>query len=442
MVKSFSLDKRTIGPWTTFERYLLKKENEHTGWLKWTSKNTFKIFKNPFSKNPLSPYTYIVPDDIIIPSEEGLIKVNIEKIVKDIKLPERSTIGYFTEQYCIVDGYEPIKHDDLPRPIITKEEFLLKLTENWKGNSILSFSKEVALNILSCPKGMYGIGGIGAQSLNPYGTKQQIYYLNATIKGLIPNDFLKINNTYLYKPIKTKTDELSANKIIMNGKTDEVSFNYLYRLSPQAKEFMMPTQVPIIIPESIYNSNKWGLDPDIFDYQMGAMLYNPIIEEENQKQLNHIVANVGNKILMKSSMQLSLEGSSLLKLAKAWGRLNLKNQIDEDDFFKMKNDVIEIYSESFDMIEDAKLWDSTYHLPLIQMPYKKNISINSNIILKSIKKQIREAGLQRISKEEIKNQIKEIKISCYEFDLALKELVDLGYLYHHKNYSEFTLADY
>jgi len=151
MPKSISLNNRTNGPWTNFESFLLKEENRHVGWIEWNKTSpSFNLRKNPFSKNPRSPFTYLVPEEISIP-EEGLIRVNVGELVKIPKTSRGSLYGEYS-QFYIVEGYESLKPDELPKPYLKKDDFLYKLAANWVGEENKNFGKELAINILSCPK--------------------------------------------------------------------------------------------------------------------------------------------------------------------------------------------------------------------------------------------------------------------------------------------------
>ncbi len=440
MARVLSLDRRVSGHWTNFECFLLKDENIHVGWIGWTSKNTFRLKKNPLTDHPMSPYTYILPHEVKIPIEEGIIRVTPEKIVCELKIPRGKIYGTFSGQFCIVDSYEPVNPDMLPKPHLSKDEFLHRLTYNWHGDVSEIFSKEIAINILSCPKSSYGIGGIGAQSLSPYGGKQDLIILNRSIKNLLPSDFLGRNKTYMYKPIRTKRDAESANNDFKRGASDEISYNYLFNLGPQPQSYMMPTQIPVIIPEARYIPDKWGLDRDVFDYQMSALLLTPYIEENIQDKLTRIVTKTGEDILRKSSLQTSLDNTGLLRLAKAWCRLEFKQSINEDDFSKLKNDFEEVFKEYFDIVEDAKETGATYHIPLTPMPNKMRLTVNANRIYKLIKKLSRENDYKRLSIEIIRNNVPVKEISTYDLDKGLNELVNAGYLLMHKNYTEFEIV--
>ena len=268
MIRPIHLDKRVAGPWTNYESFLLKSENIHVGWIEWINDRSFRLKKNPFSSHPMSPYTYLIPDEAHIPIEEGLIRVNEEKIVKNIKIPRGKIHGNYTDQFCIVESYKPLGMDELPKPYLKKDDFLNRILYNWETGNKDTFGTELALNILSCPKSIYGIGGIGAQSFAPFGSKRNLLALNKAIKDLLPIDFLKQNKAYQYKPIKTIGEETQVSSQINRMASDEISFNYLFTLSPEGQNTMMPTQIPIVIPEGFYLPGGWGLDPDILDYQM------------------------------------------------------------------------------------------------------------------------------------------------------------------------------
>ncbi len=441
MCNKLKLSSRVSGHWSNYECYLLKDENVHVGWIEWTGSKTFKLKKNPLTKHPESPYTYIVPSEVNIPVEEGLIRVNPEKIIRDVQLPDSEIFGTYKGMFCIIDGYEPVDINKLPKPYLSKDEFLYRITSNWKGDVGKRFSKEIAINILSCPKSSYGIGGIGAQSLNPYTGKKQIINLYSTMRNIIPKDFFLINKNYMFKPIRTVNDAETADTAVKKGHSDEISYNYLFSLSPESQSVMMPTQIPLIVPEAIYKPNTWDLDRDVLDYQLSAMLLTPYIEESMQRDLQNTLLRTAQDMIRKSNMQISPDKGGTLRLMKSWCRLEHKQNIDEDDFIRMKNDLDEVFKEFFDMIDDARSLGRTYQIPLTQIPETRKLSLNANKILKCIRRICRDHGYERVSKDILRKEIPEKEISYFDIDEGIQELVNTGYLLMHKNYSEFEIVN-
>jgi hypothetical protein len=440
MPKQFHLNKRAIGPWTSFECYLLKPENAHVGWIEWIDSRSFRLKKNPFSNHPMSPYIYIVPDEVHIPIEEGLIRIQEEKIIKNVKIPRGKSYGNYTEQICIVAGYEPLKPDELPKPFLKKNDFLNRILYNWESGNTKTFGTELALNILSCPKSMYGIGGIGAQSFAPFGSKQNLLTLDKAIRQLLPGDFLVQNKAFQYKPIKTREEEQKVNLQVRKAVSDEISYNYLFSLSPETEISMMPTQIPIVLPEALYVTNKWELDPDILDYQMGALLIQPHIDERIQEELWNLITKIGSEMLIDIPEEHSVDFTGFLRLAKAWARLQFKWQLENDDFTKMKNDLKEPFKEFFDLVEDAKKIGRTYLTPLTQMSDKKTVSINATKTIRCAKQLEREIGNKRLLKTALRKKILLRDMSDYDFERTLDELVLAGYFLKHKNGTEYDLV--
>lgn len=440
MAKSLRLNKRVKGPWTNFESYLLKPENVHVGWIEWIDSRSFHIKKNPFSNHPMSPYTYLVPDEVQFPIDEGLIRVHEEKIVKHIKIPEKKVYGNYTDEFCIVTGYEPLKPDELPKPYLKKDDFLNRILYNWESSNTATFGTELALNILSCPKSVYGIGGIGAQSFAPFGSKRNLLTLNKAIRELLPGDFLVQNKAFQYKPIKTREDERKVNLQVRRAVSDEISYNYLFTLSPELQQTMMSTQIPIVLPEGFYVASEWGLDPDILDYQMGALLIQPHIDERIQKRLRNLITRIGSDMLRDIPENNTVDFPGVLRLAKAWARLQFKWELEEDDFHKMKNDLEEPFKEFFDLVEDAENVGRTYLTPLTQMPDKRTVSINATKILRGAKQLEKETGQKRFLKTSLHQKIPLTDISDYEFERALDELILTGYFLKHKNGTEYELV--
>jgi hypothetical protein len=434
------LSSRVSGHWSNYECYLLKDENTHVGWMKWTSNKTFRLHKNPLTKHPESPYIYLLPEGVNIPTHEGLIRVTPERIIPEISLLKGKVYGSYSKKFVIVDSYQPVAFDELPKPYLSKDEFLYRITYDWKGDVQKQFSKEIAINMLSCPKSDYGIGGIGAQSLCPYGGKRELNHLNSSIKNLLPNDFLGRNKKYMYKPIKKIRDLRLANADIKTGASEEISYNYLYTPSPQSQSYLVPTQMPLILPEVIYNPDKWGVDRDVLDYQMSALLLNPFIEQSTYQNLISIITKTAQDMLRISNIQAPLDNTGVLRLAKAWCRLEYKQSINEDDFSRMKNDLQGIFKEYFDMSEDTKEIGRTYHIPLTRTMGANRMSINANKILKHMKRIARNQGYKKLTKDIIRNGIPVKEITNYDLDEGLLELVNAGYLLMYKNYTEFEIV--
>jgi len=293
---------------------------------------------------------------------------------------------------------------------------------------------------LSCPKSIYGIGGIGAQSFAYSGSKRNLLTLNKAIQQLLPNDFLKQNKAFQYKPIRTIEDEKRISSQVKGAFSDEISFNYLFTLSPEIDKTMMPTQIPIVLPEAIYIPREWGLDPDVLDYQISALLIQPHIDIRIQERLQNLIKKIGKEMLRENQLEQNLDFPGVLKLAKSWARLQYQWELKEDDFTRMKNDLEEPFKEFFDLIEDAKAIGRTYHAPLTQMPDKRAISINATKVFQTAKQIRKEIGMKNISRIELRQKIPLKEISVYDFERALDELVLTGYFLKHKNGTEYELV--
>ena len=222
--------------------------------------------------------------------------------------------------------------------------------------------------------------------------------------------------------------------------SDEISYNYLFTLNPELEPSMMPIQIPIVLPEGFYKKNEWGLDPDIMEYQIGALMIQPHIDEKVQSKLKDLITKIGLDMLKDIPEETTIDFQGVLRLAKSWARLQFKWDLHEDDFIKMKNDLVEPFKEFFDLVEDAKKTGKTFQAPLTQLPDKRTISFYATKIFQAAKQIAKETGSKRFPKTTLREKISNKYVSNYDFEYGLDELVQTGYLLIHKNGTEFEIT--
>jgi len=115
--------------------------------------------------------------------------------------------------------------------------------------------------------------------------------------------------------------------------------------------------------------------------------------------------------------------------------------MNEDDFYRMKNDLEPIFKEFFDIMEDAQRTGTTFHIPLTRTTSRRNFTIHANKVYKEIKKLSRENKMKRLPRSDIRAFIPQTEISNYDLDRALTELVNAGYLLTYKNDTEFEMVE-
>jgi hypothetical protein len=448
MIKAIDLSKREVGPWANFESFLLK--NEHVGWIEWQpGGTTFRIKKSPFSEH-YSQYLYAVPDDVIIP-EEGLIRIEVGELVKTVKLLRKKLYGFYSDKIYIVEGYEEIKTDSLPKPSISKDEFLSQVVHMWNGaEGYPLFKKEVAYNILSCQKDFFGIGGIGVESFVPGGSSQVMKYLKSSINKLLPDEFRKRNEKYEYDFIVKKDDARVVNNRRNDPKSNEISFNDMSKLSDEMSLESIPIQIPLILPEEVlynpYHSNFY--DRDVLDYQLSALLITPIIQSNLVEKFTDLAIKTSDYINKRYTEDtLLVDSLAHVKVACSACRLELKEKLTEDMLPRIKNELFEMFKDYADTYQDAMVRGGgpRWNIPIQDIPVRRNLTIEANKVYKKLlemDRKNREIGISWISIENIRTLSNLKNFDDYVLQKALKELNNANLILQRKNYSEFMIVHY
>ena len=443
MRKSLTLNKRSTGPWANFEASLLK--DEHTGFIDWRGPNIFRLKKTPFS-NHYSNFFYVVPTGIKNIPEQGLIRVKIGDLYREIQLPHNSTYGNYNNKTYVVEGYELLNIDALPRPSISMDEFLYYITEEWVGSDDYPlFKKEVAYNLLSCQKDFFGTGGIGVETFAPMGNRQTMKFLKSTINGLLPKDFKKHNEVFQYNFIQNEEDIQITNGRRNDPRSNEVSFNDMSSLPKKKDMSKLNIQIPLILPTNFPHKVVTYQNPDVLDYQLRSLLIKPTIEPALHEKFTELAIEASDYINKNYTEEtLCLDALSLIKIACASCRLEMKNKLDEDMLPRVKDELLDIFKDYADTYRDRMIGGglTRWNIPMQPMPQRYNLTIDANKVYKellSMDKQYREVGIKWISSEELRKQPNLTYLNDFTFQKSLVELNNAALLIQGKNYSELSV---
>lgn len=445
MKKSINLNKREFGPWANFECYLLN--DEHAGFIEWQHNNLFRLKKTPFSEH-YSPYLYYAPEDVTIP-EQGLIKLKVGELQKSIRLKENSTYGAYTNQIYNVEGYEEIKTDSLPKPSITKDEFLSYVVGNWHGaeNHPL-FKKEIAYNILSCQKDFFGTGGIGVGSFVPTGGSQTLKFLKSSIGYLLPDEFKKRNETFEYDFITQVGENKITNDRRNNPHSNEISFNDMSKLPNKMVLVNIPVQIPLILPDDVIYHASDSYNRDVLDYQLRALLVKPIIQPDYIEKFTDLAMQTSEYIDKNYTEEtLLVDSLAHIKIACASCRLELKDRFEEDMLPRIKDELLQMFKEYADTYHDRMVagGGARWNIPMQPLSEKHNLTIDANKVYREMleaDRQNKEVGLTWMSFNEIKNRPNLKYIGDFALQKALTELNNAILILQRKNLSEFLIVSH
>ncbi len=445
MAKSLDLDKRSVGPWAHFEMYLMKPENEHVGWISWINKQMFKLKKNPLADHPMSRYIYVAHEDICnkLP-EQGLIRIVDGKEHKEVK-HLHGNLGEYAFYY-IVEGFEELNQTILPKPYLTKDEFLSRVTQTWRrADDHPLFQKELAYNMLSCQKDFFGTGGVGVETFAPFGGRKTLNYLISSVNSMLPNNFKRKNNNFEFEFIKKNGDVTSFLKRRNNPKTSELSYNNVGSLD-KGKIRDIPVQIPLIFPEDAisdkYTSSLKGIDVDILDYQLTALAIKPTILPKDIEKFSDLAMKTSEYIGKNySEDSLLLDSFSHLRIASTICRLNLKNTLTDSILSSAKNDIYEMFKQYADTYQDSLIsGGNRFNIPMDPMASHRRLSTTANKTYKNVLDVYRlnkEMGYDWISTSELNTNYPSLMLME-----ALQELNNNNLIIQRKNFSEVLIVNY
>ena len=445
MKKSINLNKRWMGPWANFEAYLLK--NDHTGFIEWRGNNVFRLKKTPFSDH-YYPFLYAVPDDVVIP-EQGLIRVKTGELHREVRLQKNSTIGDYTNQTYIAEGYELIDTNSLPKPSISKDEFLDYVVDNWRGSDNFPlFKREVAYNILSCQKDFFGIGGVGVETFAPAGSSQTMKFLKSSIGGLLPDEFKKKNEMFEYDFILKEDEVKIANDRRNDPRSSEVSFNDMSRLPSKMNVTNLGIQIPLILPDDVIYRSLDYYNQDVMDYQLRALLIKPIIEPTLIEKFTDLAIQTSEYVNKNYTEEtLLLDRLAHIKIACASCRLELKDKLTEDMLPRIKDELSEMFKEYADTYRDRMLAGGVarWNIPMQPLSERHNLTIDANKVYRELlgmDKQNKEIGITWMSSDEVKKRPNLKCINDFTLQKAFIELNNANLILQRKNYSELFVINY
>ena len=316
------------------ERQLLKME--HTGWVRYKSANgELILLKSPYRATPFDDHVkYAVPSDLR-PLENDLVTLDVEGPIRQLKSRRSGSCYFDYKDWYKVVSVKKIDVNEVAyfqRPYLNSDDFRYRLSMRWKNADQDHLDFSLALQLLSCPEGVHGKGGIGTWSLAGVGNKKTpLKDLQKTITHLLPTEFLKGSNRYQYNFID---DRMSHQRVKMNrikSEMSEVSYNHLWRLPQQSPD------TPINIPTYIYNSEfipgSFELDPDVLEYLLTALIVKPSVEDYMISKIEKTVKQVYERTYSDEDFAgLNLDCYSPLKVASAICRLDLRKKMDEDSF--------------------------------------------------------------------------------------------------------------
>ncbi len=340
-----SLSKRMVG-FAGFEWQLLH-EVEHGGQVQHLRPREFRLKKPPYSEAPPGP-TYLLPVDMEMPPEGAFIeiqpglrrwkKVEIERETGDVIIQGES---YIVESWKHLE----LRLESLLRP----KEFMARVVGNWDHAEDDLLDIAIPLNMLSCPPGPYGAGGIGGQSLHLGSGKKPVLDIRRTILGVLPEEYTQPNPRYEFEfPANSRqADRLAMRRAA--ARVEEPCYNFIDWIGPTGAG--LPIQIGAIILDAHYRPRSSEPDFEVLDFLLTAHMRQPVVPDEAVNRMIAGVRRVQDFLEPDSAgLPLSVDRQAITRLAIAKCRLEGWNTLDGRAFREGED----IFIDLFKRLSDAR----------------------------------------------------------------------------------------
>lgn len=441
--KKLDLDKREFGTWfAPFERELIWiKQQEHIGWVVPTSSKTFKLQLTPFSKHSKN-YTYIIPTPNLMPPNNICVEIKPFKIIRDIKLPGNSTYGEYN-YYCIVDSFKEYKINIL-KPDIDDKDFIYYCSENWFDTEEDNLDKMLALQLVSCPSGLYGKGGIGAiaSKISKHGNmvKSVVPQLSSTYNGIISSNFKKKNDKYYFNFIKN-TSQINLIDKMRKQSLSEVNYCKPCLTFNEANltTEKIPIQIPLLMTQASYQkSNVLNEKYLLLQYQLTALMINPRFEDNNSdlKTFKNNVLKVINQRRLDNIF--NIDSNTINKLALSFCRLYLTDKLNDKKIDEAANMFFETW-ENWRTYTAKENPIRNFGKNIQANDFSLNVTHDDQRFIKELQNLHDETNEGWIDREILEQRLdKKIK---FDFDDIAQNLVNLPLIIQKNNFNKFQLLD-
>lgn len=426
IIMPYTLESRYLGAQLAdFERKVANENN--VGWVKYLGRNKeyifFRLNKTPYpsqfySKNVI----YYCQASLAIPND-SLVELETGRVPADTRYtPVNANENLYSKtEFFEVLNYKPRSVNEfIPgKPVIDAKDFMYRLTENWRHAELDHLEKAFVVQILSSPPRFFGNGGVGSQTLSTSGEGRTNARLKRSTYRYLPKEF---SNPSFYHSIrffsgksKNPADQASA----WLGNDTEHSYNLLN--FPLGQEIWMPSDIPTILYNAQYVTKERYFDPEVNDYVLTSLMYNPALDERTIKLLLEREQSVNERIRPQySGLPIQHSSHALSRLALSICRLEQKEKLTETEIRKAEDWLYTISNEAYDL--------SAFFAKIPTINDKPAITKIGLDILKGIFRLRTEYSLDYVSKSLILKDCTEKKISEFQCDYELSRLVQSAYI--------------
>ncbi len=204
----------------------------------------------------------------------------------------------------------------------------------------------IALQLLSCPRDVYGTGGIGSQSFSMSSARSPLDQLRRTIARQLPPEFTRPNPRYGFEFIRSKSGAEALVERRARGLTDEMSYNFLRVVDPRWT--VAPIQIPTILRNASYSPRySHAADRDVLEFMLTALMIRPIVDDSSILEVERALRIVREQVEPESVLGYApFDRHAITRLAMAESRLELRTSF---DFHRGEQRFLDLYREFADL---------------------------------------------------------------------------------------------
>jgi hypothetical protein len=345
-MKSLRLGDRELGSeFCRFERDLIFKDDlKDVGFVRYVDQRAFRLMKSRFTDID-SGKVYILPTDgSISPDEGAFVRVEVGREAMDHKPPGSGWKDLTQIKRTLLAQVDKLNEPKvpLPPPNIPVDEFISRVSADWRFAEEDLLDKVMSLLLVSAPASVYGKGGLGSEGLETMrapntGTPKDV---SQSIMTLLPVEFRTSGSSqYRYSSV----DSLRGLIELERARVREDCYSIVrpQRISVAMRERKIPVQLPFVLRNAELKRSVNEVDLDVLDYQLTALYMPPPPEG--------IVVQLAEKV-MRSAFEeafFDLPGVgepdplSSVKLGLAVSRLHVGRQFTGSGYSRRRTDVSE-----------------------------------------------------------------------------------------------------
>jgi hypothetical protein len=322
----------------------------------------------------------------------------------------------------------------LPPPDLPADEFLDRVSSNWKDPEEDHLDHIIALLMVSSPRSILGEGGLGSEGIqrdrgSRNGTNRDVA---DTILSQLPLEF-RTSGTEQYK--YSKIESTGDLKLI---KAKRISENCYSLVPEKIYEAMVQRHIPIQLPFVVRNSelatSKVEIDLDVLEYQLTGLYLPPPPEAIQEDRFHKLIKDLKNEEFWDMKGIGELDKNAGMKIELALTRLFIGKRFSGDGYRSSRTDI----SEGTDLIKRIlrygyenfrmKIKEEDYFRSRKSEPWRGKLKPLDKEIYIYLRNLLEEQGIDQVPRSEILPTTKQNKV-----DESIERLNRYGYVLQMKN---------